>query len=135
MSFTDPKIAFTDERDFRKLFPEVTAFDFSDRNTRQSWTVAEICNSHGAALTIRSFCSVSDARKNAMYRNPMNVTPTQAVLDYLDVALVVSGTISFKVVIRSAKEALIVAQYNEILGSRWLALVDPKTVPNFPDKK
>lgn len=135
MFSSEKKIAFPNERDFRKLFPEVTGFDLSDRNTRQSWTIAEICNSHGAALTIRSFCSVNDARKNAMYRNPMNVTPSQAILDYLAGALVVSGTISFDVVIRSAKEALIVAQYSEIIGSRWLALVDPKTVPNFPDKK
>jgi hypothetical protein len=134
MFSAEKKVAFPDERDFRVLFPESSVFDFDNRNTRQSWTVSEI-DRNGVKLNIRSFCSVSDARKNAMHRNPMNVQPSQAVLDYLAAALVVSGTISFEVVIRSRKEALIVAQYSEIIGSRWLALVDPKTVPKFPDKK
>jgi len=55
--------------------------------------------------------------------------PSAAVLEYLGRSIVVPDRLDFEIVVRSPDEALVVARHNRIIGSRWLALIDPRTIP------
>jgi hypothetical protein len=77
--------------------------------------------------TVSSYCTVSGGEQ---YRS-FSVKPQQRVMDYigenmLDIAY---DSIYFTVTIRDDGSALLAAQYNQIIGSRWLAIVDASTIP------
>jgi hypothetical protein len=62
------------------------------------------------------------------------VVPKPELLERLAKVLVVDNddSLTTKVVIRTDGSALIVVQYDSIIASRWVALVDPETLPKRP---
>jgi hypothetical protein len=73
-------------------------------------------------------CMLADGR----YRF-FAVHPRRNVREVLDSMLTISGdTIGFQLIERTDGTALVTAYYNQILGSRWLAIVDPNTL--FDDR-
>jgi hypothetical protein len=76
----------------------------------------------GREGTVSSFCSVSDGAA-------LDVTPRSPVLLGIQAAMLPAYRIDFKVVVRPDGTALVAACYGEILGDRWLAIVDPQSVP------
>jgi len=57
------------------------------------------------------------------------VLPCRKVIDYLKEQNVVELELYFSAVDRGDNETLIIAQYDQIIGSRWLAIVRTDTVP------
>jgi len=69
-------------------------------------------------------------------RNPdfrsFSVRPHDFVVEHIKKNMLPAGpndTINFEIVIRSPRQALVVASNSVIIGSRWLALIDPRTIP------
>lgn len=57
--------------------------------------------------------------------------PRRRVRETLETMLTISGdTIGFKLIERTDGTALVTAYYNQIIGSRWLAIVDPNNLFN-----
>jgi len=57
--------------------------------------------------------------------------PTDAVLDYISNSMLNldRDSLYFEVVIRNDGRALVVVKHNNIIGSRWLALLDASELP------
>lgn len=62
------------------------------------------------------------------------VQPTEMVVEFLKKSLVFIDydEIYFQAIMRNDGEALITANYNRIIGSRWLALIPHSEIPNEP---
>lgn len=81
-------------------------------------------------LNISPYCSVSDPL--GVHWRSMWVRPTLALWLKLHETMIKVDydAIYFHIVIRT-DGALVLAQYNQIIGSRWIALIDPATIPTY----
>jgi hypothetical protein len=127
-------LLFPDTHDFTELFTVERAWDFSTMNHRngkaQAETPEEIRLSQ--SRVVDRFCSVRN-----MNRPHLMVTPTDALMERLrgdgetfdDFAFF--DRIGFEVIYHAANgRALVIASANNIIASRYLAYVDPTTVPD-----
>jgi len=145
----DPLDAFTDD-ELRAKIVEAVAEPAANDDERPWWhpktlgfprvrafaDIFESCVSHDAerpadielssiGCTLSPYCYTSgDVEHRSMW-----VRPRQAVVDYIVDNIVVADHLHFQIVIRSADQALVLVSHNRIIGSRWLALIDPRTIP------
>lgn len=126
-------IMLPDVKDFGQLFTRanlikdlgqyrsqiVRAWFFLDKNlSGKTFTAVAECT---------SFCNVSG--KGIRYS--LDVSPTRDVLSIIENNMIMSDCYrySFSVYIWNKREALVVCNYNLIIGSCYLAVVNPKTIP------
>lgn len=124
--YTSKPLVFPDVRSFGELFEGYAPWNstLSRRSTPQAFPPVKV---EGAKGSIGPYLVVSGGEHRSMA-----VKPNQAVIDYIVsnmFSILSDDTIYFEIVIRDENEALVTAKYNKIIGSRWLALIDPKTIP------
>jgi hypothetical protein len=104
-------VAFPDIRTFAELFPIMTT-----ERQAHPWDSAEVSN----WIQVRS----PDG-----YAHGYAVLP-QWLIDWIqeNMLAVPHDSIYFQVIVRDDVSALVTAQYNQIIGSRWLALIDANSV-------
>jgi len=66
-----------------------------------------------------------------------HATPKKVVIEALEKSLILVNydEIYFEIVDRGGGDALVLAKYNQIIGSRYLAIIDPRTIPNYKPKR
>lgn len=69
-----------------------------------------------------SYCGVSPQHRS------LDVKPRPELAEMLDGMMLDDLPFSYKIIIRKSGTALITAEYTQILGSRWLAIVDAAQV-------
>ena len=132
------KAARTKERKFAAdqgrtvLFPDVETFSGIFEGVDPGKKIVAVIQSDydkKAKMGISNFVSLSSG--GSFY-----ASPKKEVLQLIErnMVIVAYDEIYFKIVIRSKNSALVVAQHNQIIGSRWLAIIDPKTVPSIKSK-
>jgi hypothetical protein len=113
------------------VMPEAMAFSdvFASWGYHGTQCVEAYTKMPGAErLTFSSYACLSDSFWS------FSVVPKPEMLERLAKVLVVDSddSLTTKVVIRHDNSALIVVQYDTIIASRWVALVDPATLPQRP---
>lgn len=113
-------LAFTDVDSFDELFIAL--------NEKTSRRVKD-----GDHYTDLSTWFYHDARNgdNGIYN--WYVEPNRRVIDYVK-ANTIEGTKYFSAIDRGDNQTLIVVQYDQIIGSRWLALVRTDSLPTRPKR-
>lgn len=76
---------------------------------------------------ISSYCQVSVGGSG--YSHALYVKPTQELLAWIKANMLVENGTHFQVVIYDDGTALVLISHDQIIGSRWLSLVDSSTVP------
>lgn len=76
---------------------------------------------------ISNYCQVSNAGDG--YSHALYVRPTRELLAWIKVNMLVEQGTHFQIVIYDDGTALILISHDQIIGSRWLSLVDSSTVP------
>ena len=119
-----------DARSFADVLTAERAWDFATMNHKNGLPQAESPEDirlPGLERIVSRFCSV----RMAGHRNHLQVTPTDATL-----ALLAGDQFSFfdrigfeAILHESNNRVLIVANASGIIASRWIAYVDPSTVP------
>jgi hypothetical protein len=76
---------------------------------------------------VSTYCAVSAPK----FRGSLCVRPTQRVMDCIAAEMLVidDDRIYFEIIDRGNGTALVVAKYNKIIGSRWLALIPSSEIP------
>lgn len=110
-------VAFPDIRTFAELFPVLT-----DERQAHKWEKSEVSN----------WIQIKDRDG---YRHAYAVLP-QWLIDWVQANMlpVDYDSIYFTINARDDVTALVTAQYNQIIGSRWLALIDANSI-NVPSKR
>lgn len=124
---TSRPIAFPDVRDFAQLFTLTTKDAEGDIWRGEDYNV-KTGKRFQTSCRIGPFCGISG---KGGYRH-LYVKASDAVLEYIKANTIFCGSrdaITFKIVVRDDGEALVCADHNLILGSVWLALIDPSTIP------
>lgn len=69
-------------------------------------------------------------------RGSFDIVPTQQTIDYIAFKMMLSDQyrINLLYTVRDNGTALIYAQYNQISGSRWIAIIDASTIPRAPEE-
>lgn len=137
-----------DVRDFAEIATYVREWDFetmSHRNgviPRPDLVPAEVpvgwsrfdgpvsdAPRHPKCNVISPFCSVSNRR------NGMAITVTDLVVDAVKNRLVTSDDrLGLKIVVHeSNNRGLVILEHGYIIGSHWLAYIDPATIPPVPE--
>lgn len=77
---------------------------------------------------INSFCGSSGLGPN------FDVQPTDEVIDAVERSMLLSDgyVLNFALAIRTGGTALLYTHYNQILGDRWIAILDASTIPGIP---
>jgi hypothetical protein len=70
-----------------------------------------------------SYCGVGGP-----YHRSLDVRPRPELAEMLDGTMLDGLPFSYKIVVRSSGTALVMAEYVQIIGSRWLAVVDAAQV-------
>lgn len=128
-----------DARSFSDVLTYVREWDYATMNARsgkvphpelvpdsvrltEAGMFGDNCN------TIGPFCSIKSQRDG---RRSIAVIVTQATIDALRGQLVTGDDrLSLEIIEHPANgRALVIAQHSSILGSRWLAYIDPTTIP------
>lgn len=65
------------------------------------------------------------------------VTPTDEIVEYVKQNMIysINESFSFEIVKQSDGDYLLLVRNSQIIGSRWLAYLDPATVPDFTERK
>lgn len=116
------------------VFPDYTRFDQLFREHHLGYEVGTRWwprlylkpgeRPHRLESTIGEYCHVRDG-------NSMHVRPTPEVVRSIrrDCVVPDAGPLCFGIVPRDDGTALVYWHYNSILGDRWLAVIDAKTIP------
>lgn len=74
---------------------------------------------------LTSFCSTSPSKPS------LDVQPRPFIIDVIYGSIMKSEDYRyhFEIVDREDKSSLVLVKYDRIIGSRWLAVIDPNTVP------
>lgn len=125
------KILFPDRHLFNELFLDAIIIpDFSlgkyTSNKVHSWPL----DSNGFAH-LSSFCPVR-ANKGG---SPLDVTPKVEVIKAIENNMLLSNdyTINFSIIVRDNGTSLLIAQYDKILGDRWLAILATRSIPGMEE--
>lgn len=124
-------LLFPDVTDFADLFTFERFWDFATMNHKNGYPQAdtpENITREGWDKEVTRFCSV----RNLPGAAHMMVTPTALILDrifaYLDFAFF--DRVGFELIYHErTNRVLVVASASGIIASRWLAYIDPATVP------
>lgn len=128
-------LLFPDVRRFDELFTFERFWDFATMNHKNGYPQAETpqeITREGWDKTVSRFCAV----KSIPNGYHMQVTPTALVLDriyadeseHLDFAFF--DHVSFELIYHPNNDrVLVVADASQIIASRWLAYIDPASVP------
>jgi len=118
-------------------FPEITCFQelFPEHRPHKSGRVywpqvflrPEQRSKNRDEGRIGEYCAITG---RGTYES-LSVRPTPAVVEQIRKDAVVgdAGPIFFKIIRRDDGSALVTWSYNSILGGRWLAVIDAKTIP------
>lgn len=94
-----------------------------------SWR-ARVVHRFGEAAQVLSHLSLSG---HGVERRTLDVQPFPGVLTAIEKSMISSDyRIDFEAVVRDNGTALVLARYDRILGSRWIAVVDAATVGEIP---
>lgn len=135
LTYLAHSLTFEDYQSFSDLFTSAVPYDSGDRlKNRQEWTMIgdrTIKGEHSETNVITSWCNIQGALAGKC--PSLHVTPTAEIISWIrsNMLPIDYDHIYFQITIRDANQALVSAQYNTIIGSRWLALVDPWTVPGY----
>lgn len=119
------KIAFPDAKSFHDLFDDVRPYKYPSPTllTLRAWD--------GANFRVSGYLSVNDDR----YRS-FNVRAKPYVLEWImdDANMLHTSrdTVHFEIVVWGGDhegEALVILQYNQIIGSHYLAVIKADTIP------
>lgn len=127
MAYTSRPLTFPETRDFHMLFDVVpkgtrgVPWVFEDYNMRTGRRRLE-------TIYIGPYLSVSPGFQS-LYVRPEPVVIHDIKQNML--AAGVNDAITFEIVVRDFHDGLVVAKNSAIIGSRWLALIDPLTIPDF----
>lgn len=113
-----PPIYLPKTKSIKEIFEKIEPYSRDGGSAR--WRNRE----HGFSGPV--YCNVRDG-------NALLVTPTRAVLDIVaDAQSVVDDeNMYFSAVIRDDNTVLILAQYNKIIGSRWLCILPASEIVPF----
>ena len=105
-------------------FPEKGSFDdfFDDYSYNKKDVVADPTNSR-----ISNYCQVSKAGSG--YSHALYVRPTQELLKWIKGNMLVCEGTHFQCVNYDDGTSLVLISHDQIIGTRWLSLVDSSTVP------
>lgn len=119
-AFTAKPLAFPHVRSFHDLFSSARPWRSSDLQGRG----AKVGKGR-EANTVGHYLVMSGRGGHESFY----VTPTSMVTDYIaSNMLAIGDRLHFEIVNRS-DGALVIVSHGKILGSRWLAMVDPSTLP------
>lgn len=123
-------IVFTAYRTLSCLFEDMVEIeDLSEYKSKvvHRWTL----NKGYAELS--SFCTVSGAGALGAHVRHLDVKPRKAVIDAIGERVILSDgyTFHFEVIVRGDGTALVIVKHDQIIGSRWLAIIHAETVPGF----
>lgn len=134
--FGEKRIAFPELKSFDDLFEKNFSFDKETGPSPYKWQLTSDTNSFATVQRsndIGPYCAVDSPRgHDALYVQAKDfvieyITKEMLFLDY--------DSLYYQIVFRrhadgsDANEALVCVKHNNIIGDRWLALIDPKTVP------
>jgi hypothetical protein len=119
----DRPIAFPTLHDFRDFFPEMGAAPQTHYR--------EHMPDDGSSWGIGSYVWIYDSRKGRRTNNQAQRLPA-FVIDYIknNMIRVPYDQIYFEVVVWGDGRALVLARYKQILGQRYLAIIDAATIPD-----
>jgi len=100
------------------LLPEVRRLDELFEEVRPVEDVMRHKRPEGFA-----YCGVGSP-----YHRSLDVKPRPELAEMLDGMMLDGLPFSYKIVVRSSGTALVMAEYTQIIGSRWLAIVDAAQV-------
>lgn len=118
------EVLFPLARRFDELFSSAVPASMEPGSRR-----ARVVHRFGEAAQVLSHCSVTEPEN----RRTLDVQPMPGVLIAIEKSMISSDyRIDFEVVFRDNGTALVLARYDRILGSRWIAIVDASTVKEIP---
>jgi hypothetical protein len=81
------------------------------------------------SMIFGSYCQITN--KEGDYIPSLSVKPKPEVIKAVleNTIIVEYDSMTWKIIIRSKKEALVICSHGLILGSTWVAMIDPSTVP------
>ena len=134
------KLEFPNVENFAELFPEYKLWQSSELShksllTLPSWD-AKPGQRNPPTFVVGSYLHFSNSSGQA-YRNSLEIVKVaDCVLDYVRNGMlhVSNDTTHFCVNIWADNRALVTISYGQIIGSRWLAIIDANTIPNTTDK-
>ncbi len=120
-------IVFTAYRTLSSLFEEMTEIE-SLSNYKSKVVHAWPLDTGRAELS--SFCAVSGVNTDRVF---LDVRPRKAVVDAIGERVILSDgyTFHFEVVVRGDGTALVLVKCDQIIASRWLAIVHAETIPGL----
>jgi len=119
---------------FHDLF-EVAVQDKSNAPEPVVWSFRDSMTGESGKVEIGPYLQFQHCIEGEPYRNSLWVRASPIVIDTIKQHMLplLRDSITFKVCVYADGTALVVAQNNLILGSRWLAYVDASTVPDTRD--
>lgn len=111
--FGDVKIYFPAIKSFSELFSDVS---YTKENAPRVTQPG-----------INSYFQVSKVEKG--YSHSFWAKPSERLVDWIVFNMMSSCGVHFEIIIHDDGLALIIAEYEQIIGGRWLAMVDASTVP------
>lgn len=111
--FGDVKICFPAIKSFPELFSDVS---YTKENA-----------SRVTQPGIGTYFQVTKAGQG--YSHSFWARPSERLVDWIVVNMLSSCGVHFEVIIHDDGLAVLIAQYDQIIGGRWLAMVDASTIP------
>lgn len=120
-------LAFPRARRFGDLFSSASASKAGVSPT--TWTFVDMFSRKRASIPIGPYMAISGPKR----RDSLYVHAREQVVDWIKSNMLPSAydSIYFEIVVRGPREALVIAKNNQIIASRWLAMIDPKTIPGY----
>ena len=125
-------IALPDVRRFDQLFVSWRPWVSNLRERPRGIPIPAVDHDkRGRAL--RRFMEIGPYLTVSPGHHSFHVVPSERTVDAIRVNTIsiAYDTISFEVIVWDPTEALVVAKHGQIIGSVWLAVVDPLTVPGW----
>jgi hypothetical protein len=121
-------LEFPKIRAFSELFEQAEPWsEAKGRRLAVRWNGTDWASGKKAWSTIGPYLTIRDNP-----RRSMAVKPQPWLVEWIKTNLlfIEYDTLHFEIVIWTKREALVIVSYGKIIGSRWLAIIDPKTIPN-----
>ena len=128
---------YTESEGRKVLFPEADTFkDIFEQVDSGKKIVAVIKSDYekGSQMSVSNW--VSSSRVGHGVDHSFYATPKKSVIEAIEENMIIVSydEIYFEIVDRGGGSALVLAKYNQIIGSRYLAFIDPKTIPGYGKK-
>jgi len=129
MAFSAKPLAFPKLHSFRDFFESAKPWKHDVGRGHEAkgveWRTKDPFTERMTTIRIGPYLSVDSPHES------FEVKPKAFLIDWIkkNMLPVADDVFSYKVVARSSKQALLIVQYGRILGDRWLAYIDPKTIP------